>query len=71
MGGIEIVAADNPKLLNEFVELPFRRPAFRERVRRCFKGDLKPPFNCEARAAAGFPADYYEPLAARPAQNEE
>ena len=36
---------------------------FHERVRRCFKGDLKPPFNHEARAAAGFPARYYEPLA--------
>jgi uncharacterized ferritin-like protein (DUF455 family) len=23
---------------------------------------LKPPFNHEARAAAGFPAQYYEPL---------
>jgi uncharacterized ferritin-like protein (DUF455 family) len=37
---------------------------FRERVRRCFKGALKPPFNQQARAAAGFPASYYEPLAA-------
>jgi uncharacterized ferritin-like protein (DUF455 family) len=37
---------------------------FQERVRRFFKGDLKPPFNHEARAAAGFPAHYYEPLAA-------
>jgi uncharacterized ferritin-like protein (DUF455 family) len=37
---------------------------FRERVRRCFKGDLKPPFNRAARDAAGFPAFYYEPLAA-------
>jgi uncharacterized ferritin-like protein (DUF455 family) len=36
---------------------------FHERVRRCFKGDLKQPFNHEARAAAGFPAPYYEPLA--------
>ncbi len=44
---------------------------FRERVRRCFKGDLKPPFNFKARAAAGFPAHYYEPLATRPARNEE
>jgi uncharacterized ferritin-like protein (DUF455 family) len=35
---------------------------FRERVRRYFKGELKPPFNQEARAAAGFPARYYEPL---------
>jgi uncharacterized ferritin-like protein (DUF455 family) len=39
---------------------------FRERVRRCFKGDLKAPFNHEARATAGFPAHYYQPLAARP-----
>jgi uncharacterized ferritin-like protein (DUF455 family) len=38
--------------------------SFREAVRRCFKGDLKPPFNREARAAAGFAAHYYEPLAA-------
>jgi uncharacterized ferritin-like protein (DUF455 family) len=36
---------------------------FRERVRRCFKGDLKPPFNHAAREAAGFPARYYAPLA--------
>jgi len=35
---------------------------FRQRVRRYFKGELKPPFNREARAAAGFPAHYYEPL---------
>ena len=39
--------------------------SFREAVRRNFKGDLKPPFNREARAAAGFPARYWEPLAAR------
>jgi uncharacterized ferritin-like protein (DUF455 family) len=39
--------------------------AFRAAVRRCFRADLKPPFNREARAAAGFPARYYEPLAAR------
>jgi uncharacterized ferritin-like protein (DUF455 family) len=38
---------------------------FQERVRRFFNGDLKPPFNHHARAAAGFPRDYYEPLAAR------
>ena len=36
---------------------------FRDRVGRCFKGGLKPPFNRAARAAAGLPADYYEPLA--------
>jgi uncharacterized ferritin-like protein (DUF455 family) len=37
---------------------------FQDRVRRFFKGDLKPPFNHQARAAAGFHRDYYEPLAA-------
>ena len=37
---------------------------FQERVRRFFKGELKPPFNHQARAAAGFPKTYYEPLAA-------
>jgi uncharacterized ferritin-like protein (DUF455 family) len=36
---------------------------FQERVARCFRGDLKPPFNRAARNAAGFPAHYYEPLA--------
>jgi uncharacterized ferritin-like protein (DUF455 family) len=35
---------------------------FHDRVRRCFKGHLKPPFNHAARAAAGLPARYYEPL---------
>jgi uncharacterized ferritin-like protein (DUF455 family) len=35
--------------------------ALRERVARCFKGELKPPFNHAARTAAGFPARYYEP----------
>jgi uncharacterized ferritin-like protein (DUF455 family) len=38
--------------------------SFRTAVRGFFKGELKPPFNREARAAAGFPARYYEPLAA-------
>jgi uncharacterized ferritin-like protein (DUF455 family) len=37
--------------------------AFHDCVRRHFTGALKPPFNAEARAAAGFPANYYEPLA--------
>jgi uncharacterized ferritin-like protein (DUF455 family) len=36
---------------------------FHDRVRRCFKGALKPPFNHAARSAAGLPAHYYEPLA--------
>ena len=37
---------------------------FQDRVRHFFKGELKPPFNHQARAAAGFPKTYYEPLAA-------
>jgi uncharacterized ferritin-like protein (DUF455 family) len=36
---------------------------FQDRVRRHFTGALKPPFNREARDAAGFPAAYYAPLA--------
>jgi len=40
--------------------------AFHDCVRRHFTGALKPPFNIEARSAAGFPAAYYEPLAAKP-----
>src|SRR5262249_28104585 len=36
--------------------------AFRELVKRHFRGELKPPFNRDGRAAAGFPAHYYEPL---------
>jgi uncharacterized ferritin-like protein (DUF455 family) len=36
---------------------------FHARVRRFFKGALKPPFNHRARAAAGLTAAYYEPLA--------
>jgi uncharacterized ferritin-like protein (DUF455 family) len=41
------------------------RAAFQDRVQRFFKGELKPPFNHQARAAAGFTEDYYEPLTAR------
>jgi len=37
--------------------------AFRDCVRRHFSGALKPPFNDAARAAAGFAAGYYAPLA--------
>lgn len=37
---------------------------WRDLVRRHFKGSLKPPFNAEARAAAGFPATYLETIAA-------
>lgn len=39
---------------------------FRERVRQFFKGSLKPPFNEEARAAAGFPIDWVGELVETP-----
>jgi uncharacterized ferritin-like protein (DUF455 family) len=39
------------------------RTRFQELVRRYFKGELKQPFNEDARAAAGLPADWYAPLA--------
>lgn len=39
---------------------------FRDRVRRCFSGGLKPPFNQEARAAAGFPIDWVRQLLETP-----
>jgi len=37
--------------------------AWRERVRRHFRGQLKAPFNDGARLAAGFPAEFWAPLA--------
>jgi uncharacterized ferritin-like protein (DUF455 family) len=37
--------------------------AFHDRVRRYFKGVLKPPFNRAARDQAGLPTAYYEKLA--------
>jgi uncharacterized ferritin-like protein (DUF455 family) len=40
--------------------------AFHDCVRHHFTGALKPPFNVEARSAAGFSPGYYEPLAAVP-----
>lgn len=36
---------------------------FQALVSRYFKGNLKPPFNSEARKAAGLPAEFYAPLA--------
>ena len=36
---------------------------YQEMVRHHFKGVLKPPFNAVGRAAAGFGAAFYEPLA--------
>jgi uncharacterized ferritin-like protein (DUF455 family) len=40
------------------------KQAWQERVRRHFKGTLKPPFNDEARSDAGFDPDFYRPLSA-------
>ena len=39
--------------------------AFQRLVRENFAGSLKPPFNGPARALAGLPASYYEPLIPR------
>jgi uncharacterized ferritin-like protein (DUF455 family) len=39
-------------------------PAFHAIVRERFRGNLKPPFNTEARARAGFTEEWYGPLAA-------
>ena len=40
------------------------KQAWQERVRRHFKGTLKPPFNDAARSDAGFDPDFYRPLSA-------
>jgi uncharacterized ferritin-like protein (DUF455 family) len=40
------------------------KQAWQERVRRHFKGTLKPPFNDEARSDAGFDPEFYRPLSA-------
>jgi uncharacterized ferritin-like protein (DUF455 family) len=40
------------------------KAAWQERVRRHFKGTLKPPFNDEARSDAGFGPEFYRPLSA-------
>jgi len=37
---------------------------FKGYVKQFFKGGLKPPFNAEARGAAGMPPSWYEPVAA-------
>ena len=39
---------------------------YHDRVRRYFKGSLKPPFNDQARAQAGLSAAFYAPLACQP-----
>lgn len=40
-------------------------PKFHAIVRTYFRGPLKPPFNEEARRAAGFGPEWYEPLATK------
>jgi uncharacterized ferritin-like protein (DUF455 family) len=40
------------------------KKAWQDRVRRHFKGTLKPPFNDAARTDAGFDPEYYRPLSA-------
>jgi uncharacterized ferritin-like protein (DUF455 family) len=40
------------------------KQAWQDRVRRHFKGTLKPPFNDAARKDAGFDPDFYRPLSA-------
>jgi uncharacterized ferritin-like protein (DUF455 family) len=40
------------------------KQAWQERVRRHFKGTLKPPFNDAARSDAGFDPEFYRPLSA-------
>jgi len=40
------------------------KQAWQDRVRRYFKGTLKPPFNDAARSDAGFDPDFYRPLSA-------
>lgn len=42
-------------------------PKFHAIVRKYFRGPLKPPFNEEARKAAGFGPEWYEPLASKEA----
>jgi uncharacterized ferritin-like protein (DUF455 family) len=39
------------------------KSTYQDLVKRHFKGLVKPPFNTDARNAAKFPADWYEPLA--------
>ncbi|MEZ5831418.1 MAG: ferritin-like domain-containing protein [Dongiaceae bacterium] len=40
------------------------KQAWQERVRRHFRGTLKPPFNDAARSDAGFDPEFYRPLSA-------
>ncbi|KAL6593972.1 hypothetical protein ACP70R_048873 [Stipagrostis hirtigluma subsp. patula] len=44
--------------------------AFHRIVREYFRGPLKPPFNTEARKAAGFEPAWYEPLAVKEVEGD-
>ena len=44
------------------VVLDRRLPTFREEVRKGWRGDVKGPFNVEARATAGMSPEFYENL---------
>lgn len=44
---------------------------FHATVRANFRGPLKPPFNDEARKAAGFGPQWYEPLAIKDEESSE
>jgi uncharacterized ferritin-like protein (DUF455 family) len=51
--------------IEKYEELVIR--TFHRVVREYFRGPLKPPFNTEARKAAGFEPAWYEPLAVKEA----
>lgn len=53
--GSESIFADNEEVIKKFHDV----------VRAHFRGPLKPPFNEEARKAAGFGPQWYEPLSVK------
>lgn len=59
-------ASDVPQWAREAVSYPSVEIWFHALTRAHFKGLLKPPFNEEARARAGFGPEWYLPLAAVP-----
>lgn len=58
IGCLELVKATSGSAKQELVISTFHAT-----VRSYFRGPLKPPFNEEARKAAGFAPEWYEPLA--------
>ncbi|XP_050212296.1 uncharacterized protein LOC126662372 [Mercurialis annua] len=55
VGQSEITLEENEEIIQKF----------HDTVRKYFRGPLKPPFNEEAREAAGFGRQWYEPLAVK------